>query len=280
MVFGEGTRIQVLLLVRDDEMKVGSSIVHLKHSLKTIPHEVLVLDNGSSDRSSKVSTLAGARVFRFERALTREGLLRKALEIGRKDEADIVVILDVDGGNTTDDVLTLVMIGIEKGDQFASAFVQPTVPGEEMGCWAFGKVFLKDLDPTKGGISDTLVAEAMKKKLDVRTIDQKNGGSLKRMSTPLIRIPKRRPLEMFRNLRRHHPLKFYGGIGLVFLLISLGAGFYTVDYFYINQHLAYIPAFLTVGFLMIGGFFMVAGLMLNALNVMIERLEAMRRSFG
>jgi hypothetical protein len=28
---------------------------------------------------------------------------------------------------------------------------------------------------------------------------------------------------------------------------------------------------------MIGGFFMVAGLMLNALNVLVERLEAMKK---
>ena len=76
---------------------------------------------------------------------------------------------------------------------------------------------------------------------------------------------------------KYHPLTFYGFVGMGILLTAMGSGFYTVDYFYEHGHLSYFPAFVTVALVMIGGFFMVAGLMLNSLIVLVERLEAMKK---
>ena len=64
---------------------------------------------------------------------------------------------------------------------------------------------------------------------------------------------------------------------MIVLLFSLGSGFYTVDYFYKNQSLYYPTTFVTVILVMIAGFLLVAGLMLNALNMLVEKVRASKK---
>jgi hypothetical protein len=72
-------------------------------------------------------------------------------------------------------------------------------------------------------------------------------------------------------------MKFYGSLGLISVMGAMATGFYTVDYFYRNQNLYYPTAFGAALLIMIGGFLLVAGLMLNAMNVVEDRVRAMKK---
>jgi hypothetical protein len=113
--------------------------------------------------------------------------------------------------------------------------------------------------------------------LEVLAINERISLNSKKKRRNMISLFKRSPLETMSVIVRYHPLTFYGIVGMSILLLAIGSGFYTVDFFYKYGHLSYFPAFLTVALVMIGGFFMVAGLMLNSLNVLVERLEAMKK---
>lgn len=83
--------VSVLIRVRDEEERLGSTLSALSGQILDQPVEVVVLDNESADASAQLALEHGARVFTFPRALFGYG---RALNLGiEMCRADIVVLL-------------------------------------------------------------------------------------------------------------------------------------------------------------------------------------------
>ena len=273
-----GKRILTVLIGKDVENSIASTVFLIGHGIMQQAHQppkIIMIDNGSTDRTSKLASRAGAKVLRYSTRKEPEVVNRKAIDIGLEGEFDVLVILNLMGGNTAEDAISAVGQAVRQGARFASAYIAPELPGQEMGCLALDRKTLERLSGSGGGnLEEMLVSMASSSELQLRTIRERVEVHTKRRRSPMFSIKGNRPRKLFRKWRREHPLKFYGGIGMFLLLFSLVTGFYTVDFFYKHQHLSYFPAFATVVLVMVGGFFMVAGLMLNALNVLVEKLES------
>jgi hypothetical protein len=160
-------------------------------------------------------------------------------------------------------------------ERFDSGWIVPLRGSKTIGCLALNKKSLSHLYKHGRDVHAYLqqklrTPELVKTKYqeDVRGITKLKAKSEKRF---------RNGLEMLRHFRRRHSLKFYGGLGLIVVAFAITSGFYTVDYFYKHHNLYYPSAFLTVGLTMIGGFLMVAGLILNAMNVMVGKINSVKR---
>jgi glycosyltransferase involved in cell wall biosynthesis len=69
--------------------------------------QVLVIDDGSTDRSSEEATAGGARVFRIDRNQGVGAAYRKGLDIAREYNAEVILRLDGDGEHYPSDIPNL-----------------------------------------------------------------------------------------------------------------------------------------------------------------------------
>jgi len=69
---------------------------------------VIVVDDGSTDRSSQEATAGGAKVFRIDRNQGVGAAYRKGLDIARQHDAEIVLRLDGDGQHYPSDIPNLI----------------------------------------------------------------------------------------------------------------------------------------------------------------------------
>ncbi|MGA1873942.1 MAG: hypothetical protein ACMUHY_09765 [Thermoplasmatota archaeon] len=273
--------ITVLILSMDSEVAIGSIVTFIKYYLekKVETHpKIIVIDNNSKDRTRKIAVEAGAHVLKVKERVKWTDVVKKALEEGRNSNSQTIVILDLTGGNDAEDAISLISRSIKEDERFASGYIRPVNGHGSIGCWAIDKGLMgmvggdMELD-----VEQKLVELASKQDLEVLAIKERISLNSKRKRKNLFNVFRRSPLETLSIIVKYHPLTFYGSVGMAILLVAIGSGFYTVDYFYDHGHLSYFPAFTTVALVMIGGFFMVAGLFLNSLNVLVERLEAMKK---
>ncbi|RLF66599.1 MAG: hypothetical protein DRN57_06810 [Thermoplasmata archaeon] len=269
--------VEVIVLERDKEHSIGSSVFRIKMGLEElgVEHGIDVIDNGSTDQSALLASMAGATVTRYKHRVDRSIVMRKAVDIGLERGSDITIILDRMGGNLPEEAVSLVKAALRSEKGFASGYIVPERGEDTLGCLAFDLKHLRELKSTHEDVSEYLLSLSRKERLNKVTFNE----SMHIVSKKKERMNgKRRPLWVrFRNFRRNHPLKFYGSLGLITLLNAIGSGFYTINYFYINQNLYYPTAFLTVLLVMIAGFLLVAGIMLNALNLIVEKVHMTKR---
>jgi len=264
-------RISIFIIAHDREKTIGSTILILKKELDIEP-KIFVVDNGSTDRTSEISTRLGATLIRYRVHQKRDIVIRKAIERGYEQDSDIVFFLDIAGGNTPDDVISLYFKGKRLKRKVALGYIQPYKGTDTIGCFAMDKKMMMNVLERRGDIVEIIRDMESSSEFDKHKIydTMEIKGKKRKITNSSLSKRIKKKAKYF---RRNHPLQFYGLMGSLFFLGSMLSTYYTVDYFYKNQHLAYLPAFITVVLVMISGFFFITGLMINAFNTLIERLE-------
>lgn len=87
----------------NEEIALGSVILCAKRYVDT----VIVIDDGSSDKTSEIARLAGAVVIRHDTNQGKGKALRDAFLCARETGADILVCLDADGQHNPDEIPVL-----------------------------------------------------------------------------------------------------------------------------------------------------------------------------
>jgi glycosyltransferase involved in cell wall biosynthesis len=235
---------------------------------------IVFIDNGSTDGSSEVAIRSGAEVKKYSKVQRMNVLMGKAIKDAIGSDRDVNIFLDLSGENDADDAISLVRAAAIQGPNFAGGWINPRNENGKIGCLALDRknlVLLSGPETDLDSFIEKMLSSNDYRKNMYREIVKKRSkmkeGSKQRFN----------PHAFIRNLRRNHPMKFYGSLGLISMVGAMATGFYTVDYFYKNQNLYYPTAFGTALLIMIGGFMLVAGLMLNAMNVVEERVKAMKK---
>jgi glycosyltransferase involved in cell wall biosynthesis len=270
--------LMILILGKDVSRTIASTIQKIRLYLENELHaryRIVWLDNGSTDETEWFAKKAGAFVVKYTRTQPRERIVHKAVEVCLQNDRPISIILDTEGGNTADDAISLHKAAIRMKDRFVTGWIVPVHGSKNIGCLALDRDSLRGMYDKGPDIYAYLQEKLRSKEFMKTNVTEEISGisKLKRSSGQRVRNLR----EWFRDLRRVHALKFYGGIGVLVVIVALASGFYTVDYFYRNQNLYYPTAFLTVALTMIGGFLMVAGMMLNAMNVMVSRIRSEKK---
>jgi len=276
--------IAVFLITQDSEMRLASDVLLLRYYLANevkIKPNIVIFDNGSKDRTHELARELKLEVFRSKRKRIKQELVKKLLRVGGDRDIGTLIILDLQSGNTADDAISLISRSLMEKSRFASAYIRPIRGRSGIGCWAIDRGILKQMgsDP-ETDIKEKILELASKEDLELWAVSEEVSFQSKKTRRNLFELFKRSPIEVLSGLIRYHPLLFYGISGLLVLSLAILSGFYTVDYFYKHNQLNYFPAFITMALIMIGGFLMVAGLILNAWNVLIERLNAVSKWKG
>ena len=94
-------RVSVIIPAFNEESSIGLVLDHLP---KVQLHEIIVVDNGSTDDTARVATEAGARVVEEPRRGYGSACLKGISEL---DETDVVVFLDGDYSDTPEEITLL-----------------------------------------------------------------------------------------------------------------------------------------------------------------------------
>ena len=102
--FNDRSKIIAAIPAYNEEKYVGTIV------LKTRQYagEVIVLDDGSTDRTAHVARLAGARVIRHQQNKGKGASIRMLLAEARKRNPDVLVLLDADSQHNPDEIPILI----------------------------------------------------------------------------------------------------------------------------------------------------------------------------
>lgn len=85
--------ITAILPAFNEEVSIGSVVLHARQHA----HRVIVIDDGSTDRTSEIARLAGAEVIRHQFNKGKGAALRTGFEIASQNGAKVIVTMDSDG---------------------------------------------------------------------------------------------------------------------------------------------------------------------------------------
>jgi glycosyltransferase involved in cell wall biosynthesis len=108
MVFGADTNkkphITVAIPCYNEEVALGSVVLRsLKHA-----DEVLVIDDGSQDKTEEIAKMAGASVITHKQNMGKGAAVKDAFEYAKNNRADILVVIDGDGQHNPDEIPILI----------------------------------------------------------------------------------------------------------------------------------------------------------------------------
>ena len=272
---------------------VGSLVLQTRQYAET----VVVVDDGSTDHTSKVAELAGAKVVRHRENKGYGTAIRSILAEAKKQNADILVILDADSQHNPEEIPSLIKAVSEGSDvvigsrEMQKRAITPyrrlgqrvlsrltyiasrkKLSDTESGFRAYSRKAITTLELKEAGmaISSEIVSEAAAKGLKVTEIPisviyTKNGSTLNPvrhgfgvLNRIMVMISERRPL------------LFFGLFGSILLVLGVGAAVWVVQAFYFGSGV------LATGTALISILLITAGLLTVftgvILNVLVKRI--------
>ncbi len=104
------SRVMVAIPAYNEEVAIGSIVLRCRKYCD----EVIVLDDGSSDRTVEIARAAGARVISHTRNEGKGAGIRDAFLFANNRNADILVLIDGDGQHDPDEIPRLIAPLVER----------------------------------------------------------------------------------------------------------------------------------------------------------------------
>ncbi len=277
----------------NEENYVGSVVLQARQ----FADEVVVVDDGSSDRTAQVARLAGATVVQHRKNSGYGATVQTVLAEAKKRNPDVLVLLDADGQHNPEEISSLagtifagsdVAVGSRKlksedipayrklGQNVISYFTRvlsrSTLSDTESGFRAFSRRALNVLEPKEQGmaISAETISEATAKGLKVAEVPVSaiytgDGSTLNPvkhgigvLNRVLVMISERRPL------------LFFGLAGGISIMLGIAAGVIVLRALFTINELAVGTAMVAMLLITVGVLCIFAGLILN---VLVKRIR-------
>ena len=276
----------------NEEATIGSVVLKAKRYVD----EVVVIDDGSTDKTAKIAEYAGATVLRHDENKGYGAALKSGFEYARENDFDVMTILDGDGQHDADQIQT-VMMPVSEGKAdicVGSRFLDST--GNMVPMYRhFGIAVLTKLT-NAGSDKENKVTDGQSgfraySRKAIENIDLKDaqmGASAeilmqgRRMQLNCEEVPitcsyegdcsTERPVDhglgvlisIFKYLEVEHSLLFFGVPGLIMFVAGLTLGTWVYFDFMANNVLALGNALITVILLVLGMLAGITGLILHA----------------
>ena len=282
-------RIIVGMPAYNEAKYIGSLVVQARQ----FADEVIVVDDGSTDHTSKVAELAGATVVQHTENKGYGSAIQSILAEAKKQNADILVILDADSQHNPEEIPSLIKVVSEGSDviigsreaqrntiapyrrfgqgilsKLTSIASRKKLSDTESGFRAYSKkaITLLELKEKGMAISSEIVSEAAAKGLKVTEVPisviyTQDGSTLN---------PVKHGFGVFNRIlvmiSERRPLLFFGLFGSIFLVLGLAASITVIRLYYFEAGvLATGTALISILFITVGLLTVFTGVILNVL---------------
>jgi len=295
------TTVLVGLPAYNEEIAIGTTVL----TTQEFADEVVVIDDGSADRTGEVAAAAGATVLRHESNQGKGSAIRTLFEYANDRDPSVFVVLDADGQHVASDIPDVVApvldgeadvsigsryldgrrtetpryrrVGQRVLDGITPGSSKRNLSDTQSGFRAFSPRALDELRVTTDGIGveSEVVSEATSKDLELAEVpisvryEGIDGQTYNPLSHGLAVV-----MFVLDLIRDRHPLVFFTlpGLALVFLGTLYGLDGVLI---YRNTGVLYPAKLFVSGFLtIIGSLAAFMGLMLNSLADKFDRIAS------
>ena len=284
----------------NDEATIGSIV------LKTKKHVdgVIVVDDGSKDKTAEVAELAGADVVKHKRNRGKGAAIRDGINKAKELDPDVVVCLDADAQHEPEEIPVLIEGVSDEGADIVigSRFLKHSVRnlplyrrfGQKILDFSTNLIGKSKISDTQSGFRAFSRNAIEKLKFKQHGLDIESGVlieakdyNLKIKEVPInVRYDvenssKKHPLShgvhiiisIIKIISETHALLFFGMIGLMLLVAGLLLGYEVVRIYDDARVLALGTALITLILVISGVFLMSTGIILYAIQDMIRRRD-------
>lgn len=295
------SKVLVAIPAHNEDRFIASVVVKLKSD----GYEVLVVDDGSTDRTALVAEAAGATVLRHDTNQGKTAAVRTAFEQARRLGSPALVLMDGDSQHDPSDVAAVARPVLEgRGDMVVGSRhrgVRSEIPrwrvlGQHALTFATNVGSGLRLSDTESGFrafSSRAVGE-MRFGGTGFSLEPEFQFEAKRHGWTVVEVPiavhydvalKRNPVwqgfrsmtAILRLIGEHRPLLFFGLPGLMLFLAGLAIGVHVVRVYEATLTLAVGLALITVLLCLIGMLLLVVGIILHTLRALfieyVDRTE-------
>ncbi|CAG0974962.1 MAG: glycosyltransferase family 2 protein, partial [Candidatus Methanoperedens sp.] len=96
--------IIAILPAFNEEISIGSMVLHARDHAE----RVIVVDDGSSDRTAEIAGFAGAEVIRHTKNMGKGVALKTGFDLAGRNGAKVIVTMDTDGQHDPEEIPKLV----------------------------------------------------------------------------------------------------------------------------------------------------------------------------
>ncbi len=275
----------------NEEVAIGSVVLKTKRYVD----KVIVVDDGSKDRTAEVAMLAGAEVLRLEKNCGKAYAMMKGLERAKELDYSVVVLLDGDGQHEPDELPLIVYYVLEDeadliiGSRFLKNNSIPRyrrlgqkilnmatnlgsecrITDSQSGFRALNRRALEALDDFESegyNIESDMIAHLSAKGLRIKEVPISVRYEVPNKHK---KNPVSHGIDVLTNIvgliGYKRPLLSFGVIGFASVVVGLTLGFWAFSTYYASGKLPFGPSIGCALFLILGLLCIMSGLILNSL---------------
>jgi glycosyltransferase involved in cell wall biosynthesis len=292
----EGKKICAIIPAFNEEISIGSMILLTKQ----IVDDVIVIDDGSTDRTSEIAEKAGARVIRIEPNQGKGSALKTGFSA--VDNFDIIVTIDADGQHDPRDITKLfgpILTGeadIVNGSRYLKGKGTNTPPlrrfgqkildamtnintqekftDSQSGFRAFNARSVKSFKFSENGfaIESEMLKDAVNSGLRIKEVDIDVRYDVDGSTLNPIRHGFGVFIKILHNMEYDKPLLFFFVPGIVLTLIGFFTGLVFLQQYFNGEGLKFGPTLLMMLITLIGFYLTFTGIILHTISSLFKKI--------
>ena len=292
------SRITAVLPAFNEEISIGSVVLRARK----FADRVIVVDDGSSDRTAEVAELAGAEVIRHLENKGKGAALKTGFE--EADGADIIVTMDTDGQHDPVEISKLAapilageadmvngsryLNGSDKNTPFYRRVGQSVldaatnlnsgldITDTQSGFRAFGAQTVPVFRFKENGlaIESEMLVDAVKAGLRVKEVEIGVRYDVDCSTENPVSHGVRVLVKVLHDMELNRPLYYFTVPGIAFAAIGIGMGLTFLQAFYHGESLHFGSVLLMILLTLVGSFMAFTGIILHTISRLVNESRA------